>query len=413
MGEVFSEFSAADELENDTPQDKPPQSNINVKEYYQNQTLTRKYYTEQQQQEFIQLRQVSEKEIFYRVQTDIALEYIASEHRLQSANAHVANNLQNSSESDREVSYRDIVQEPIRYIDANDQEAVLKILNEYCDCITSTEILSYLHHSDKPGTYHAICHARNIVTDTDGTNEYTFLPICEIFLQSKIAIFRNYYKALCPILNIAAVGAKNIGKSSFCLRWEQNKFTPSLILSKNRDVYQKEVILDEMQPKNTVIVNDFGFGYSYDDAKHNTEKDMSSVSLEVDISKMFVRIYDVNDDTVEIESIADGHVDVLFLCFAIDDKKSFQYLQRYLVDDELFSGNILKVVVGFKSEMKNDRFYRFNPKYLVSPSRIEQLAQQYKIPYFEVSAKTGRNVQFVVLQSIYECWLNLCKVPNL
>ena len=411
MGEVWSEFSSAQELEE--KKDKP-KSNVDIEQYYQTQALAKKYYTPEKQKESFQLKitTTEEQQILYRVHTNIKIKYIKSEEILNDLKQHKCKYGSIYSDEESDTKYRIFNQDPEFYINSNEKQQIIKLLNHYFASIVSQEIISYLNQSEKTTFYCTSCHSANIGRLRARYNEqrwdYTFQPICNHFLKSKIAIFRNYYRPLAPIINIAIMGSNKIGKSSFCLRWEQNKFIPSYTLSKNRDFYQKEIILNE-QEISTVITNDFGFGFSLNDKDDNKcDKDLYSARLNVDVSKMFVRIYDIKDENEE--EFDDTIIDIIFICFAIDDKKSFRYLQNWLMKNKKENDNDkqLVVIIALKSEMKNDSFYRFNKQYLVSASQIQHIAAE--VPYFEVSAKTGRNVQFAVIQSIYECWFQCCKL---
>ncbi len=72
----------------------------------------------------------------------------------------------------------------------------------------------------------------------------------------------------------------------------------------------------------------------------------------------------------------------------------------------------MKIIIGLKSEMRNESFYKRNPNYLVFVEDVMKIAEDNEIPYFEVSSSTGRNIEFVVMQSVYECWFNCCRLSS-
>eukprot|EP01016_Furgasonia_blochmanni_P012680 TRINITY_DN1633_c0_g2_i1.p3 TRINITY_DN1633_c0_g2~~TRINITY_DN1633_c0_g2_i1.p3 ORF type:complete len:215 (+),score=25.89 TRINITY_DN1633_c0_g2_i1:837-1481(+) len=73
------------------------------------------------------------------------------------------------------------------------------------------------------------------------------------------------------------------------------------------------------------------------------------------------------------------------LVFDLTDERTFQNLTNWLVSINTYSGeNVTKILLCNKCDMTE--------KIKVQAEKIAQFASVYKIPYFETSAKTGKNI---------------------
>jgi small GTP-binding protein len=73
------------------------------------------------------------------------------------------------------------------------------------------------------------------------------------------------------------------------------------------------------------------------------------------------------------------------ICFSITNRKTFENIPKKFDDLKLNSNpNIRKVLVGTFSDKPGERE--------VSPDEIMELAEKYDVDYYEVSARTGKNV---------------------
>eukprot|EP00324_Dicrateria_rotunda_P002644 CAMPEP_0206156742 /NCGR_PEP_ID=MMETSP1474-20131121/3270_1 /ASSEMBLY_ACC=CAM_ASM_001110 /TAXON_ID=97495 /ORGANISM="Imantonia sp., Strain RCC918" /LENGTH=167 /DNA_ID=CAMNT_0053555965 /DNA_START=30 /DNA_END=530 /DNA_ORIENTATION=+ len=70
--------------------------------------------------------------------------------------------------------------------------------------------------------------------------------------------------------------------------------------------------------------------------------------------------------------------------FDITNEESFDDVEGYLVEGTRFSSRALKFIVGNKCDLDSER--------KISYEKAKQKADKLEVPYFEVSAKSGTNV---------------------
>ncbi|KAK8882702.1 hypothetical protein M9Y10_045344 [Tritrichomonas musculus] len=77
---------------------------------------------------------------------------------------------------------------------------------------------------------------------------------------------------------------------------------------------------------------------------------------------------------------------IAYLVFDITQHSTFDNLEKWQADiKEVALPNVITVLIGNKSDLAEDRRQ-------VTPAEIEAFAKNHKMEYFEVSAKTGENV---------------------
>lgn len=81
----------------------------------------------------------------------------------------------------------------------------------------------------------------------------------------------------------------------------------------------------------------------------------------------------------------------ILLVYDVSDEGSFSNIRNWVKNIEQHaSDNVIKVLVGNKSDLDDS-------KRAVPYSRGKALADEYRIPFFETSAKNGANVEEVFL----------------
>ena len=79
----------------------------------------------------------------------------------------------------------------------------------------------------------------------------------------------------------------------------------------------------------------------------------------------------------------------ILLVYDVSDANSFHNIRNWMKNIEQHaSSNVVKVLVGNKCDLREG-------ERAVSYSQGKQLAEEYRIPFFETSAKTGEHVQEV------------------
>ena len=88
----------------------------------------------------------------------------------------------------------------------------------------------------------------------------------------------------------------------------------------------------------------------------------------------------------------------MFLVYSITDEASFHSAPKWLEEAQVHAGSdIKKILIGTKGDLDLVR--------AVTHERGEEMAAKYKMPFFEVSAKTGSNVEAafqLMAESIFE-----------
>ena len=73
----------------------------------------------------------------------------------------------------------------------------------------------------------------------------------------------------------------------------------------------------------------------------------------------------------------------VLIIFDLSDKQSFLNVERWIrLMEENQASNVLKVLIGNKSDLQKE----------VEKEEIQTLCCEFKLPYYEVSAKMGQNI---------------------
>jgi len=73
----------------------------------------------------------------------------------------------------------------------------------------------------------------------------------------------------------------------------------------------------------------------------------------------------------------------VFVVFDLSDKQSFQNVEGWIrLMQQFEAGSVLKVLIGNKCDLERD----------VPKEDVQKICAEFKLPYYEVSAKTGQNI---------------------
>ena len=155
-------------------------------------------------------------------------------------------------------------------------------------------------------------------------------------------------------IKLIIIGNSAVGKTSFIIKYTENKFTPEHISTLGVDIKLKEIKLKNGKHFHLKIFDTAG------------EERYKSVSVN------FIKK-------------ADG----IILMYDITDKSSFEAISNWIgtIKDNT-SDNLSKILVGNKCDL-SDNLRKVNKE------EGQNKANEYKIPFFETSCKDGINVNEV------------------
>eukprot|EP01084_Bolivina_argentea_P094360 169629_1 len=250
------------------------------------------------------------------------------------------------------------------FFGTNHEKALLLILQQHHIEYVMSTIISYLPNVGQQnkiiGDYHCYHHYNISSLKRKGK------PPCKTWLSS---LKNNEIK-------VVMMGSGGVGKSSTTIRFMINEFMdeydPTI-----EDTYRKRIALND---------NKSGIDCEY-------------------------VMFDILDTAgrEEFSSMQDQYIregQFFIIIFAVNRRSSFDeaiiYRERLLRtnDDRTDWGYML---VGNKVDLRYDNVY--NDKYFVSSEEGLQLAEEWNVPYVEISAKLGKNINFLYRQSAYELWI--------
>jgi len=152
------------------------------------------------------------------------------------------------------------------------------------------------------------------------------------------------------LIKLLLIGDSGVGKSCLLLRFSEDSFAPSFITTIGIDYKIRTIELDEKKIKLQI----------WDTAGQERFRTITTAYYRSAMGVLLV--YDVTDD------------------------KSFANIKNWIRNIEQHaSENINKVLVGNKCDLADKR--------LIDTARGKSLADEFKIPFFETSAKNSINVE--------------------
>ena len=96
----------------------------------------------------------------------------------------------------------------------------------------------------------------------------------------------------------------------------------------------------------------------------------------------------------------------ILLVYDVSDEGSFAHIRNWMKNIEQHaSGHVAKVLIGNKSDLHES-------KRVVPYARGKALADEYRIPFFETSAKSGAQVEEVFLDTTKDVLTRLREAPG-
>ena len=154
-------------------------------------------------------------------------------------------------------------------------------------------------------------------------------------------------------IKIITLGETAVGKSSFIIRYAQDKFSSNYISTLGLDYRQRKIKLEDGREINLRL---------FDTAGQERYKSIS----------------------VNLIKKANG----ILLIYDITNKDSFNSIGKWMESiDEVSSANTKVILVGNKIDMEGER--------QVTKEEGERRAKEYSIPFYETSCKNGININEV------------------
>ena len=154
-------------------------------------------------------------------------------------------------------------------------------------------------------------------------------------------------------IKIITLGETAVGKSSFIIRYAQDKFSSNYISTLGLDYRQRKIKLEDGREINLRL---------FDTAGQERYKSIS----------------------VNLIKKANG----ILLIYDITNKDSFNSIGKWMESiDEVSSANTKVILVGNKIDMEGER--------QVTKEEGERRAKEYNIPFYETSCKDGININEV------------------
>ena len=154
-------------------------------------------------------------------------------------------------------------------------------------------------------------------------------------------------------IKIITLGETAVGKSSFIIRYAQDKFSSNYISTLGLDYRQRKIKLEDGREINLRL---------FDTAGQERYKSIS----------------------VNLIKKANG----ILLIYDITNKDSFNSIGKWMESiDEVSSANTKVILVGNKIDMEGER--------QVTKEEGERRAKEYNIPFYETSCKNGININEV------------------
>jgi Ras-related protein Rab-1A len=170
-------------------------------------------------------------------------------------------------------------------------------------------------------------------------------------------------------IKILLLGDSGIGKSCSMIRFFQNEFFDSYITTIGVDFKKKDIILDNKQYE----------VYVWDTAGNERYR------------------------TITMTYLRGCHFLILF--YDTTDIKSFDGLEDWIKTVQSYNGDISKlIIVGTKIDDVSNR--------KVSYEDALMFCSKYDINYYEISGKTGENVEFMFNEAIHLAYNPLKKVKD-
>merc|ERR1711939_360959 len=161
----------------------------------------------------------------------------------------------------------------------------------------------------------------------------------------------------------------------------------------------KILMIGDSEVGKSSLTRRFAEGVFPEDIKHTIGIDYKRKQMLVDEQRVNVQLWDTAGEE-RYKSITRSYyrnAHAIIVVYDLTDWRSFEHVHGWMADIEKFkdthsSGpSLVKILIGNKSD-------KLNPT--VATEDVARLAQQYDLPFFETSAKTGANVDEAIESAV-------------
>lgn len=138
----------------------------------------------------------------------------------------------------------------------------------------------------------------------------------------------------------------------------------------------------------TSLVKRFLCG-SFNDKYNPTTMDVFEEHYRLDVTSVgvFCRIFDItgSDDFPAMRSLAIDSAEIFVIVYAVDDRESFEDAKKIISEILKTKGDVPMLLVANKCDVNKEQ-------QLVSSTEGRMLAERWKCPFAETSAKVSENI---------------------
>ena len=152
-------------------------------------------------------------------------------------------------------------------------------------------------------------------------------------------------------LKVLLIGDSSVGKTALIFKYIDGLFSLNHITTIGVEYRDKKIMINEREIKLRIW-------------------DTSGQEIYRSLTKNFYR-----------------NADALLFVFDITNEKSFNHINDWMKDSETIGKDFKKILIGNKSDLIDER--------KIDKEKIEKYVQLNNMKYFEVSAKSGKNVDII------------------
>ena len=152
-------------------------------------------------------------------------------------------------------------------------------------------------------------------------------------------------------LKVLLIGDSSVGKTALIFKYIDGLFSLNHITTIGVEYRDKKIMINEREIKLRIW-------------------DTSGQEIYRSLTKNFYR-----------------NADALLFVFDITNEKSFNHINDWMKDSETIGKDFKKILIGNKSDLIDER--------KIDKEKIEKYVQLNNMKYFEVSAKSGKNVDVI------------------
>ena len=154
------------------------------------------------------------------------------------------------------------------------------------------------------------------------------------------------------------------------------------------DYIIKALLLGDSNVGKTLLIGKFIDNEFSENTLNTIGLDLQCTSLVINKKKINLQIWDTAGQE-KYKSMTTSYyrgVNIIFIVYDVTNQESFNHVKNWISDIDKFARiNVMKVLVGNKIDLNNKR--------VISNEEGKKLSHQFKIKFFETSAKSSEGVK--------------------